>query len=390
MKKLKFLEGLRGLAALGVVVYHFLNNYYGAVVQAKEKLVHTSSKIELFLAKSPLTVLYNGKFFVCIFFVLSGFVLSYKYFKARDNNIITELAFKRYFRLVVPVVFSVMLVYIFARLWPDNQHASIKNPTLLGALYEGFFGSFFRNVFNYNRVLWTMTFEFFGSFLVFGFCLIFGNSRNRIFSYFLAVVIFWNTNYLAFILGTLLSDLYVSHNNFIKNKTIKILLLLIGLFLGSYPAYSGEELNSTIYKYITVSSIEDLNVFYYIIGAALLVMVLINSKTLIKIFSTSILQFLGKISFSLYLTHHMLMIYFSFSLFNIFYLNLKYSYFVSFIITFLISLVIIFIVAYFTYKYVDLYGIKFANYLYNKFFSFNNDKNIINFKIKTNKIKNSR
>ncbi|MEI6101908.1 MAG: acyltransferase, partial [Eubacteriales bacterium] len=185
MQKLNNLEAVRGLAAFSVVIYHIIFYFYPAMVTGDPGMSYMPHEIELLFARSPLYILYSGNFAVCIFFVLSGFVLSYKYFKKENTQIVIATAFKRYFRLVIPVAFSVMIVYLCTLIQPNNPYGP-QHSSFFGALYEGFFGSFFRHQAEYNSQLWTMSYEFYGSFLVFGFCLIFGNRKNRIFGYILS------------------------------------------------------------------------------------------------------------------------------------------------------------------------------------------------------------
>ena len=108
------------------------------------------------------------------------------------------------------------------------------------ALNQSFVGTFFSNVFDYNGTLWTIAVEFLGSFLVFGFLAVFGKAKNRYMAYLFLAIVFFQTYYLAFILGMLLSDLMAQKNTIIRefdrNKLLRTALLFSGLFLGSYPS----------------------------------------------------------------------------------------------------------------------------------------------------------
>ncbi|WP_019915138.1 acyltransferase family protein [Paenibacillus sp. HW567] len=75
--KLLYLNGLRGVAALVVVFSHYTLSFFPALHTGNTSDVYNS--FELFVSGSPLNVFYNGSFAVFIFFILSGFVLSYKY-----------------------------------------------------------------------------------------------------------------------------------------------------------------------------------------------------------------------------------------------------------------------------------------------------------------------
>ena len=102
LKKLDYLESLRGLAALVVVFAHYVLAFYPALYWAKPDQVHTEQALELLLSGTPVNLLYNGDFSVSIFFVLS-----YKFFQDRSAPLpLAPLVVKRYVRLLVPVLFS--------------------------------------------------------------------------------------------------------------------------------------------------------------------------------------------------------------------------------------------------------------------------------------------
>lgn len=362
MQKLKNLEAIRGLAALSVVLYHLIFEFYPSLVTGDPATSHMPHDIEVFVAKSPLYLLYSGNFAVCIFFVLSGFVLSYKYFKTEDAGIVIATAFKRYFRLAVPVAFSVLVVYLCAVVHPSQY--GVQNPSFQGALYEGFFGSFFRHQADYNPQLWTMSYEFYGSFLVFGFCLIFGSRKNRIFGYALAAIVLWNDYYLGFVLGILLCDLYCHRGEFLPNKPLKWGLLVLGLYLGAYPDIN--PLNVTLYGGLYQLGITC--VLYHTVGAALLILVAVNSQHLVKVLSAGLFQFFGKISFSMYLAHVAVLYYIAHPLFSYLSNSLQLPYKYCFALTTPVYLGIVFGFSYIMYLFIDKNGIRLSGYLYKRFF----------------------
>ena len=78
--KLRYLEGIRGLAAIIVVLHHYILAFYPAMSSANETQIHNeTSYFEEVMAQIPLNIFYNGGFAVCIFFILSGYVLSNNY-----------------------------------------------------------------------------------------------------------------------------------------------------------------------------------------------------------------------------------------------------------------------------------------------------------------------
>ena len=88
MGKVKFLDGLRGVAAFIVVIAHYIQVFYPTVFNGNIESIHTKNNLELIFYKTPLNLFFNANFCVCIFFVLSGYVLSIKFFKYNDKEII--------------------------------------------------------------------------------------------------------------------------------------------------------------------------------------------------------------------------------------------------------------------------------------------------------------
>ena len=366
MRKLEHLEGLRGLAAFFVVIAHYLQFYY---LDAFFKNPNTS--LEIMLSKTPLNLIYNGNFAVCIFFLLSGFVLSLKFVQTKDHDVLVASSVKRYPRLVIPVFFSVLIAYTLLRLdayeyfthYTKDLRYENMNENFFAMLKMVFFDVFFAYGKSYNAVLWTMTYELFGSFIVFSFLALFGKVKNRFIVYLLLIVIFFDSYFLAFILGLILSDWSANRDRSIP-KPIIFICLMIGIFLGSYP-YGGTE--NTIYSFLNVEFLNvDYRIFYHITGAFFIMLAMLQSTLLKNIFSKKLFSFLGKISFSLYLTHFPILASLSFFLFDK--LIDSYSYNISFIIAFTISIVLTFVISYVMYIFVDKKAVHLSKVIYIKLF----------------------
>lgn len=373
MQNEKSLDGLRGVAAFIVVIHNYLLGFYPSTYSGNMDTIRTNSGIDATLASTPINILYNGNVSVCIFFVLSGYVLSYKFFKYSDKNIITSSAIRRYLRLMIPVLFSIIVAYVFMKfkLFYNSDVAIITGsdwwlanfynftPNIFEMLKQGAYGVFFLNESSYNAVLWTMHYELFGSFVVFGIISIFGNIRNRSIIYIVCILLTYNTYYLAFILGIILSDANSNCDKFINSfnsKYLKIFLLVIGLILCSYP--SGIDVKETIYEYMRIPKIDDIVAFYHILGSFLIIIILLKSDILKRFFALKIPLFFGKISFSMYIIHLIILCSFSSFLFSKIINNFRY--YQAFIIMLMISLIIIILISYYIYKYVDCIAIKLS------------------------------
>ncbi|MBE9915661.1 acyltransferase [Paenibacillus donghaensis] len=360
--KIAYLDGLRGLAACVVVVSHFFQVFVPSVFEGKQEIAHFS--FESFAARTPLNLLFNGNFSVCVFFALSGFVLSWRYFCTKDKIHIYSSALRRYFRLAVPATLSVIFAYVVMLLglgyfdeirqttlssMPDPFLASSNFPIMV---QEALFHTFFTYGSAYNPVLWTMTYELFGSFLIFGFLLTVGRFRLRVIGYAILALLLIDSYYLGFVLGMALSDLKYSGRNWltvIQRPWITPFLLCIGLYLGSYP-YVGIE--NTIYSVLVwKTSSFSFFVFYHTIGAFLTLTALLTSSRLQSLFSRKLFSYLGKISFSLYLLHFTIIC--SLGSYIFYQLHPLFSYGLNVTLTFILTTPVIFALAHLFYRFVD-------------------------------------
>ena len=100
---LSYLDSLRGIAALIVVIEHthkaFYINEKSFVSSIFQKIMHFS--------------IFNGEFAVTLFFILSGFVLSFNFFKNYKTQYLIKQSIKRIPRLVTPVILTSIVYWIF-------------------------------------------------------------------------------------------------------------------------------------------------------------------------------------------------------------------------------------------------------------------------------------
>lgn len=389
-KKLLYLNGLRGLAALIVVFSHYSLSFFPALHTGNPSDVYNS--FELFVSASPLNVFYNGSFAVFIFFILSGFVLSYKYWSIKNYNINDFLGniLKRYIRLNIPISVSIILAFsILALGLFYNTHANEITNSLgwLKGIYnfpadffqaskEALYGVIFQGKQNYNSILWTLKYEFFGSVMIYTFMLLFRKTKLRYIMYPFIFYFFWNSYYLSFFLGLLLSDLHSKKLMEIKNKIVVFFLFISAIFFGSFPWREQFGVPTSLYGYLKLDflMVESYYEFYHTLGAFLLLICALNSLYLKKLLSSRICLFLGEISFSLYLLHLLMLCSLSSLLMHFF--TIHFSYNLSFGFMFTISLTLLFVVSYLYYKFIDLLGIKTASIVVRKFDNILNQKDI--------------
>lgn len=224
---------------------------------------------------------------------------------------------------------------------------------------------------SYNFVLWTMHFELYGSFLIFMFLALFGKHHNRWIFYALFSIVFLKTYFLGFIAGMVISDIYTNlpqlHNK-LKPQFIWA-GLLAGIVLGTWSVTS---IYTGFYNHISIPFFNpyQLELSAHMIGAILVVLSVLELKILSRFFETRPLQYLGKISFSLYLTHTLVLG--SLASYIFYRLLPGQGYKAAVLASVAVSLPVTFVIANLFTKYVDSPSIAFSkqagDFLLNKNF----------------------
>lgn len=321
------LDGLRGIAALVVVTSHYLSTFFPAITGAATPEAAQTTWLSR-VSDTPLTPLYAGNLSVCIFFVLSGFVLSAAYMKHRTSKLAINGLVRRYPRLMLPALASVLMTYILLKLGA-MQHLATSAitgsvywlelqwrfaPALVDALYAGFWRVFFHEPFTagvtndawstvYNACLWTMQIEIYGSMLVFGLLLVVGRWRWRWLVYAAAAVWLFKTYYLALILGLILSEVWHLYQPQIVARRQWLLALVPLAVFGA--CWQGSHYYSNIYDGFSLPGLtsHQLQTLAHITAAFIIVILVLALERPRQWLSTQPMQWLGRISFSVYLLH---------------------------------------------------------------------------------------
>lgn len=374
-KRFEELEGLRGIAAIVVAIYHFLLAFYLFSFLGPGSAI-PNMRYENNLYGNPIMAFLSGTFAVAIFFVLSGFVLSIGFFQTKDINIIRKLAAKRYIRLMFPALASTLLCFIVILLGLSKLHevASITHsswladtwlfsPNLFDAIKSGVYDIFVQGHSPFNNVLWTMTTEFAGSFLVFGFLALFGSVKRRTIGYIFLGIVTFNTWFFAFVAGMAIADLYA--NGYIAAEKRRLIILLpiltIIFFLGGYPSTS---VTGTIYQYITFTSFDVKLVWqtvYLSFAAIGLVLIVLYSRQLSNFLKIPKISILGKYTFSLYLVHLIVLYTFGMALFLLLRHKIGFGYNLSAMLAIILSIPIVIGATILFEKFIDSPSIKFSS-----------------------------
>lgn len=374
MTRFKYLDGLRGVAALMVVSHHYANSFFPYTYDRLPNL--RIYWVELLFIITPLQLFIAGNFAVCIFFVLSGFVLSHRIFAMTTPfKVIPEYS-KRFVRLWIPTAFAVLVSYVLFSMHMNLSRIvayEVHSEWLSGLwFFKDSFGYFVRNILyaallygdnSYNSSLWTMQRELFYSFILFVSLWAFRKKGWRIVVYVIAIFLSVKSFFLSFLLGIALADLYVHYYDLIFNsRLIKKLLPLIWLSGGMFGSYSIlYNLTSTVtfMKYWSMTGIEAV-AFGNSFGAGFIVLAVLLSARAQWVLTTPIILFLGSISLPLYLFHLPVLATLSSYTFLVLFKNYHLPYFLSVMSMIIFSFVVLAQLSYWYARYVDEPTVRFS------------------------------
>lgn len=305
-RRVNQLDGLRGIAALTVVAFHYLSAFVPALTPDQTANPH-------WLSDTPLAVLFNGPFAVVVFFVLSGFVVSRAAHRKDPLPLTVGL---RYLRLTIPMLASVLIAWLLLTAFPTEatKLASITGtpwlsrtfngviPSLLQAIKDATYEVYLRGQSRFNNVMWSMRWELIGSVAIYG-VYAFTHRSSYIVAIFIAlfVLLVWKGPpyyYEAFVLGVLMQEAW-THSRL--KQVVPTLALIIGLILGSESAGFAHRYALDFLPLALRPGEKDGMI--YPIAAALVVYGCLMSAPVSKFLRITQCLFLGRISFGLYLMH---------------------------------------------------------------------------------------
>lgn len=289
-----YLDGLRGWAALCVVFCHVGPYFFNLGPR--------------FAGLVPFVT--DGTFAVYVFFVLSGYVLSIDFFKARKRRIVVDLALRRYPRLTLPILVSVLAAALlgWGGLMFNLRVAELMGNDAMRVLYAAP-PSFAQSVqfslwgvylspgaLNYNPVLWTMYYEMLGSLILFAFLVTAGRSSAlTLAGHATFICVAWNAKspIVAIAMGAVIANAtqFQWHARLMAMRGVSIvagLLLLLALLCAAMRQDIGDS------RLLALCST---GVVYAVLLAPCLRSAL----------SSSLSRSLGELSFPLYLVHVPLM-----------------------------------------------------------------------------------
>ncbi|KAF2667923.1 hypothetical protein BT63DRAFT_426772 [Microthyrium microscopicum] len=333
LHKTSFLDGVRGLAALFVFFYHTVMSDARWLMPA-----YGRSEINFFTQLPIFRLIYSGPGMVHIFFVISGYVLSIKHVRlVRQGNFeklsetLFSSIFRRPFRLFIPCI--VGLVYlewtVIIGIHPGLGRGLWNRLTLLVHLWRW-------DEMDYNlKFLWTIPIEMAGSLLLF--LLILGLSRAKTQVRMLALVILFYHSLCAgkwgpaeFIGGIFIAEVeaaleedeldemstkrswspQLSEGLKSLNTCFWTCALVAGLYLAGWSTIDtpdvpvlGQLYPYTPAIYLTHGNWDVPLCFWFVFSSMLIIESLFRVPIFQRPFLAEPIQYLGDISYSLYIMH---------------------------------------------------------------------------------------
>lgn len=307
------LDGLRGVAAVMVVVYHFLlatslSDEYLRVLSGET----AASPVVDLIANTPLRYLVMGPEAVIVFFVLSGFVLVLPMLSGRGLDLWNYLP-RRLLRLWLPSAAAVVLaviVIIATQQDPAQVRSSWSQafsfPTLTAAdVVDSFF--LITGSPKLNNPLWTLRWELLFSLLLPIAVLLVSYVKRGRWLWLLAcgaasglgavIGVQALTYGPVFLAGGMLASIVVARVGDTSRRS-SWAWFVGGIVLIGTPDIVRLGLPGDLQGFLRPFSQG-----FVVIGAALLVYALIGDSRLSRFFALRFFRFLGRISFSLYLVH---------------------------------------------------------------------------------------
>jgi peptidoglycan/LPS O-acetylase OafA/YrhL len=287
VQRLDHLDGLRGIAAISVAVFHFLRAF-------KPELVSPH-----IIAQTPISSLWNGHFAVHVFFALSGFLFFGKlYGKSPVEGVIAGA--KRYARLTLPIIPVSLLAWGLHTVggFHNTQAAILSGSDWLGRWYQfqpnlwlaiaepilGMYVSF-DPLRTYNSNLWTISYELFMVWAVISLAIFSGRAPLPI-TLCLMAVIAWASGspyLLTFLLGAIV---WLAVRGRTQSPALGLLAVFVGLWMGC-----AAQLSEVMWP------------IQWPLGAALVLLGSCLAPSVKNALSTQIAVHAAKLSFGIYLVH---------------------------------------------------------------------------------------
>ncbi|MCR4585799.1 MAG: acyltransferase [Lachnospiraceae bacterium] len=323
-ERLIWLDGLKGLACIGVFVHHFFlgfypASYFGPVLESG------LGGVDIALSREPVGVLINGNFWVNVFVLVAAFLPACAIMRCREEELGSKagtMILKRYPRLAIPVTVACAVYYVIMRILiatGGNYMDKELNYGPLEYVVHTLFTQYLKEDSTIQGSYWTLHELFAGAYFAILISIPSAKKRPWMLLIYLAAFFAFRASapsFAACALGVFLADM-VSYGRceavkeklgFLRNKrtgtVLSLITILAAFFLGGYPSYVVPE---NIYRLVKPLAVLLSPIGIHALAAYLLVggIYMFHSYTDFSILSSAVFRALGRICMGIYLFHLM-------------------------------------------------------------------------------------
>ena len=318
MKRLNYIDGLKGWCATSVCLLHFqLMFVIDGFIGWKCLPEAASDPFGYYFRWFPYSILTNNSFPLYIFFALISFIVSYTFLKNRNEDKLKQKILLRYFRFMPLVLVACFVAYLLLhfKLCPLQEFYDITGNTWAYARLEenysffdmmkiGLFTSYFEGT-QLVSPLWCLHYIFLGSMLSFIMMLLYTKVDNKRFFFGSAILVFYfvDQNYLAFIIGLIAG--IIASKEYSLSEVNSALMVAVSCILGLFPPV-------LLPSYVNVVTL-------YAIGAGILIVSIHCCFSNHPLLCNKFADFLGRESLALIVWHFLIMQSLNIFLYNYFY-----------------------------------------------------------------------
>lgn len=305
MERMKWIDGIKGIACVGIFYHHFLlryapESYYGESAG--------NSAFCIYLSESPLGFLINGNFWVFLFLLISGYVVCRRVVNTKYEEI-PVFAVSRYLKLAMPIFICETFYYVFYKLKiggggqlfteEDQIHSFLIVPE------NAFIKVLFFGDTTFAGAFWMMNIIFIGGLFVIAISAV-GKKNKRllmwIFMIVSAAMLFRHSYYYSIVYFGAFLYIFLDSFKGTCPAFLKAAGLVLGVFFGGYP--TGVVPQRGVYKYITFSFFNENAAVWHWLAAILIFVSVFYCKRMKDILEIKSIQWIGGISYIFFVFHN--------------------------------------------------------------------------------------
>jgi peptidoglycan/LPS O-acetylase OafA/YrhL len=311
-----------------VVLSHFVLAFQPALLGGGASVAHFAASVPI--SRTAAIILFNPELGVAIFFVISGYVMAAS--ASRATSSLPVKVARRWARLALPVLATSVLIWPLAQwhLFRSVEAAGLaKSDWLAGnyawlafetndfgrLIWQSLADLFLRSNHFYNAALWTMPTEFWGSVALFAAAAasrrIAGGRANllsglRLTACVVVLGFVWSNGFFGFACGAALFEAARLMPAWERGRaSVGVALFLVGVLLGGMPYLIDLPYDGLYARLFLVLAplIDNPVLLLHRLAALSLVAATIVWRPLGSALERPLAQYLGRISFMLYLVH---------------------------------------------------------------------------------------